>query len=150
MRTSASINEIVPALLAAQRECKNVGFDSKNPHFGNQYASLPAVLDTVMPVLHANDLALVHNLGHYADGITCTPILFHGPSAQWIEFHAFGLPLGDKRDAQKAAGASTYARRYTLLAVMGVTADYDDDGESAVGRGADSKTKPGVKARVAA
>ncbi|MCT2883007.1 ERF family protein, partial [Lentilactobacillus buchneri] len=46
------------------------------------------------------------------------------------QFDPLNVPVG-KNDAQAFGSAETYARRYTLSAVFGVTSDVDDDGNSA-------------------
>jgi len=49
-----------------------------------------------------------------------------------------------KDDMQALGSAITYARRYALQAIVGLSAD-DDDGESAVGRNGNGKEKVRVK-----
>ncbi|MCT2882993.1 ERF family protein, partial [Lentilactobacillus buchneri] len=46
------------------------------------------------------------------------------------QFDPLNVPVG-KNDAQAFGSAETYARRYTLSAVFGVTSDVDDDGNQA-------------------
>jgi hypothetical protein len=67
--------------------------------------------------------------------ITLTTRLVH-ESGEWIETN-FSLPAG-KMDPQAAGSAITYARRYSLMAMLNMPA-VDDDGEASMPR----STKPG-------
>ena len=59
-----------------------------------------------------------------------TTLLLH-VSGQWIKSDVMTMPV-TKRDAQGFGSALSYARRYSLLALAGVTGDDDDDGNGAV------------------
>jgi ERF superfamily len=123
MRTSETTNEIAKALSLAQGELKNAAFDSKNPHFGNRYASLSSVRDAVIPSLSKQGIALVQATD-CVDGMwTVVTRLIHS-SGQWIEsVYPFNL---DKPQAM--GSALSYARRYSLSAITGIASEEDDDG----------------------
>lgn len=125
---SQQLNELATALAKAQGELKNPGLDSVNPHFPNSYASLPGILASVRPVLAKHGLCLTQHLAGTGDGISCTTILLH-QSGQFIE-STLTLPA-TKRDPQGLGSVSTYARRYAVQAVLGISGDDDDDGEAA-------------------
>ena len=125
---SSQLNELATALAKAQGELKNPSLDAVNPHFRNQYASLPGILSSVRPVLSKHGLALSQHLAGTADGISCTTILLH-TSGQFIE-STLTLPA-TKRDPQGLGSVSTCARRYAVQAVLGISGDDDDDGEAA-------------------
>jgi hypothetical protein len=63
----------------------------------------------------------------------------HADSGEWIQSTLHIPP--SKHDAQGIVSATTYARRCALAAMAAVPAGVDDDGETAVGRGA-SLTPP--------
>jgi hypothetical protein len=42
------------------------------------------------------------------------------------------MPLGPKKDNFTVAGATTYARRYGLITLLGIEQDEDDDGQTAM------------------
>jgi hypothetical protein len=111
----------------------NPKFDTQNPFFKNKYASLAAVRDAVIPVLARNGISVVQDLQTAEGAVACSTILCHS-SGQQMRFGPYTLPVS-KQDAQGYGSASTYARRYHLMAVAGVVGDSDDDAESAVGRG---------------
>jgi hypothetical protein len=136
MKQSESIASLAPALVKALGEMRGVAKDSKNPHFKNDYASLEAVIDVARPVLGAHGLAFMQGLGEYAAGaMTVSTRILH-ESGEWIESD-FQMPVS-KADPQGTASASTYARRYSLMSILGLPA-VDDDGEASMPR----STKPG-------
>lgn len=128
MKSSETLGQISPALVAALSELRGVAKDSKNPHFRNDYASLEAVTETARPVLAAHGLAFMQGLGEYVGGaMTVSTRILH-ESGEWIESD-FQMPVA-KSDPQGTASASTYARRYSLMGILGLPA-VDDDGEAA-------------------
>jgi hypothetical protein len=136
MKQSESIASLAPALVKALGEMRGVAKDSKNPHFKNDYASLEAVIDVARPVLGVHGLAFMQGLGEYAAGaMTVSTRILH-ESGEWIESD-FQMPVS-KADPQGTASASTYARRYSLMSILGLPA-VDDDGEASMPR----STKPG-------
>lgn len=138
MKSSPELDQISPALVAALGELRGVAKDSKNPHFKNDYASLEAVIETARPVLLNHGLAFMQGLGEFQGGaMTVSTRIIH-TSGQWIESD-FQMPVG-KSDPQGTASASTYARRYSLMGILGLPA-VDDDGESAMQRPPASETR---------
>jgi ERF superfamily len=126
----SEIKDIADALAKAQAAMSNPTFDSKNPHFGNRFASLAAVRNAVVPVLAKHGISLTQNLETRENGIACTTLLTHS-SGQQMVFGPLVLPTS-KADAQGFGSAATYARRYSIMAVAGVVGDDDDDAEAAV------------------
>lgn len=128
MNHSEQINELAAALVAAQGEFDTVSKDSTNPFFKSKYAGLPEVMKTAGPVLAKNKLAVSQFLSHDDSGDTLTTWLIH-VSGQYIH-DTMKLHL-TKDDAQGQGSATTYARRYSYMAVLGLVADEDDDGNAA-------------------
>jgi hypothetical protein len=127
---SESIKELASALSKAQGVFENPAFDAKNPHFKSDYASLASVRNAVMPVLSTHGLALLQLLGNTEAGeISCETLLTH-ESGEWISNVFCIKPT--KPDAHGAGSAATYARRYSMMAILGVVGDDDDDGNIAV------------------
>lgn len=100
-----------------------IGKDAVNPHFMSKYASLPAVLEAVDAELRRNGLRIVQT--------------YEGESLRTTLWHVSGESISGvqpllmvKHDAQGLASASTYARRYGILAILNLAAE-DDDGEHA-------------------
>jgi hypothetical protein len=139
MKTSESQANIAGALVDALSEMTGAAKDSKNPHFKNSYASLESVIDAARPVLAAHGLAFMQGLGEYVNGaMTVSTRIIH-KSGEWIESD-FQMPVA-KADPQGTASASTYARRYALMSILGLPA-VDDDGEAAMPR---NQPQTGIK-----
>lgn len=125
MRTSDQINEIATALAKAQGAIEGAKKGNINPHFKSRYADLGAVWDACREALSANGIAVVQPVS----GDKLYTNLMHA-SGQWIEDD--GLPLLiAKQDMQGLGSALTYARRYGLMAMVGIAPE-DDDANAAV------------------
>jgi hypothetical protein len=116
--------ELIKALIKARAEFPSIQKDKINPHFKVSYASLDSVLDAVTPVLCKHGLAIVQVM---EKGSILKTHLFHESG----EFLTSEYELPDIQDSQKKGAALTYARRYTVCALLSITADEDDDANSA-------------------
>ena len=123
MKTSEQISELAAALAKAQGMMENAVMNRLNPHFKTKYADLAAVFDAARKPLAANGLAIVQTIG---DGVLHTRLLH--TSGQWI---ASAHPLPTTGRPQEIGAALTYARRYSLSALIGMAADEDDDANTA-------------------
>jgi len=123
MKTSEQISELAAALAAAQGMMENAIMNRVNPHFKSKYADLAAIFDAARKPLSANGLAIVQTIG---DGVLHTRLLH--TSGQWI---ASEHPLPMSGRPQEIGSALTYARRYSLSALIGIAADEDDDANAA-------------------
>lgn len=126
---SPAIDKLAPALVAVQTATFGVEKNSNNPHFRSRYADLAATNAACRDALTANGFTVSQWPGEY-DGkaMAMTTILLH-TSGQWMR-GTMTVPLG-KQDAQGYGSALTYARRYSLQAVVGLSPE-DDDGNAAV------------------
>lgn len=132
MEMSEQINELASALAKAQMELGNAKKSSDNPYFKSRYADLAEVLDTCREVLGKNGLSVIQPVGVVNEKtIEVTTMLIHS-SGQWVK-STTNMPMV-KLDPQAAGSAITYARRYSLAAMVGIS-QADDDGEGALGRG---------------
>lgn len=132
IQTSDNIKAISAALLKFQGAVDGVRKDSKNPAFKSHYASLEAVRDTAVPELQKVGVVFLQSAGAIVDGVMAmTTRLIHPESGEWIE-GTMDIALG-KRDPQGVGSASTYAARYSLMAMLGLPS-IDDDGETAIDR----------------
>lgn len=92
------------------------------------YADLGDALETVRPVLAKHGLAVVQDVTSDTDGrVGVITIVLHD-SGDELRFGPLFLRGGS--DAQQAGSAITYARRYALLAALGLATE-DDDGQAA-------------------
>jgi len=128
---SESIQAISKALLQAQIEVDRVVKNAKNPHFKSTYADITAVIDAVKPALNNNGITFLQlPCPSENDEIRITTRLLH-ESGEWID-STITIPLS-KKDAQGYGSGITYARRYSLAAIMGLPQE-DDDGNNASGK----------------
>ena len=127
---------IYAALVAAQAEFPDVT-KAKTANTGSysyRYADLADVLDAVKPVLKAHGLAVVQDAVTEDRGIGVTTIVIH-ESGEALKFGPLVLPYGNSLqqrsrtqatlEAQAAGSAITYARRYALVAALGLATDHD-------------------------
>ena len=129
MNRSETITKLAAAMAKAQPKVAVAEKNSVNPHLKNKYANLGAVWDAVAVVLEENDLSVIQMPAPSDDGkLHLETVLMHG-SGEWIS-SIMVMPLS-KQDPQGYGSALTYARRYALAALMGVTQD-DDDGARSI------------------
>lgn len=127
MNQSESLDALSKALAAAQGEMKNAVLNRVNPHFKNRYADLAAIRDAVVPALSKHGVA-VTQFTDFRDGNSVLVTRLMHESGQWIEG---AYPLTQQTNPQAMGSQLTYARRYTLSAIAGISADEDDDAEIA-------------------
>lgn len=130
MRKSETITEYAKAFIKAQKEVKQPLKDKDNPFFKSKYVPLESVADTIVAAFGSNGLAYSQDPQVDDNGnIAVTTLVMH-ESGEWIEYGPTTLkPV--KNDPQAAGSAITYARRYALSAIFGITSDEDDDGNNA-------------------
>lgn len=121
---------LAAALVKAQQEMPPVDKDSRNPHFGNSFASLDNIVAKTRPVLNKHGLAIVQFPTVSELGQPCLrTILVHSESGEQLQAD---MPLlVGKQDMQGLGSAITYARRYAWAAALGIASDEDDDGHHA-------------------
>lgn len=118
------MKELMHALLSAQREINHATKDAKNPHFKNDYATLESVLDAAKPILNKYDIVISQPSGKDESGQYIETKLMHVSG----QVHSSKMYLLiDKLNMQGLGSAITYARRYDLAAILGITQS-DDDG----------------------
>ena len=127
---SEQINELAKALAAAQGELEPAEKNStaavgKEGKLKRKYADLTAMIDAVRKVLPKIVLP--------SEGVAHVRTMLMHESGQWLASEC-RMPYdntGSKNAIQSMGSAITYARRYSLSALVGVVADDDDDGEGA-------------------
>lgn len=129
MAARPSIADLAAALCKAQAQMEGAKKDAANPHFKSKYADLASVWDAIRAPLTSNGLSVVQLLRSIQGGVEVETILMHASGQQISD--VFAVPAS-KQDAQGYGSAATYARRYALMAMVGVAPE-DDDGNAAVG-----------------
>lgn len=120
------------AFLKMQAEIKPAIKDTANGAFkGTKYADLGAVWEAIKAPLHDNGFSVIQSPDFDGEIMWLRTTVLH-VSGERIEGR---YPLRpSKQDPQGYGSALTYARRYSLSAMLGVIADDDDDGNAASAR----------------
>ena len=102
---------------------------SKGRAYTYKYADLESILDAVRPALNAAGIYLYQHVTNRNSAVSCTTILTH-ESGEQLAGGEISIPIssGGMNSAQSLGSAITYARRYSLSAALGISADDDDDG----------------------
>lgn len=136
------------AFLAAQSEMPNIPKNRAaniatrdGGSFSYKFADFNDVVATVAPILHKHDLTYTQSAISEGDRVGVETRIAH--KAGHVESSG-ALLLESGGDARGAGSAITYAKRYALLAALGIAAEDDDDG------GAASKPAPDGTGRGAA
>jgi hypothetical protein len=128
------------ALVAALGEMPAIP-KARTSNYGS-YAGLPEVLALARPVLAKHYLALTQRVDTNMDAssVTISTRILH-VAGGWYDAGKITFPLG--QNAQATGSVITYARRFAILAALGLTGtDDDDDGHAA------SETPPAAKSKV--
>ena len=119
------------AILKAQAKIETVRKNGENPHFHSKYATLDEIWETVRKPLNDAGLIVVCDVLNMANERLLTTRLIHAETGEEI-YCSFPI-MAQNTGPQAIGSAMTYARRYTLTALLEiVTGDgTDDDGEAA-------------------
>lgn len=114
-------------LLDFQKLGISIKKNSVNPHFKNEYADLNEVLDKVKKPLNELGVVIMQRPDGDAKGYGLITELIDTEDDTKIQSF---VPFINATDMQKLGGAITYAKRYSLVAML-VLEDEDDDGNKA-------------------
>lgn len=89
------------------------------------YLTLPDLLKMARTTLGRHRIALMqHGVALPAGGVSVTTTLLHSSGHTWV---TDPLELPSQRDPQSVGSVFTYARRYQLAALLGLSGSDDDD-----------------------
>lgn len=125
MEKSESIKHIGKALAIFHTKVAKIPKTDKNPFFKSVYAGLPSILEAIQVPLEESGLTF----SQHPDSESMTTILIHCESGEYLQSSFLMKPV--KNDPQSIGSAITYARRYSLGAILGLNIDIDDDGNKA-------------------
>lgn len=119
-------------LLDFQMKVEKIKKDGKNEFFkkpggkASSYATLPNILENVKPLLNQFGILVTQPIinGEVLTVLTCT---------ETNEKKSSGITLTPGLNAQQTGSAITYFRRYTLVSLLALEIDEDDDGNAASG-----------------
>jgi len=130
MQRSEQIEALTAALSKAQAEIQGAVRDKENGHFKSKYADLSAVWEAIRGPLTKHGLSVVQFPRSTEHGVEVETTLCH-TSGQFMS-DTLAMPVA-RRDAHSFGSGITYARRFSLMAVVGI-APMDDDGNEASGK----------------
>ena len=130
MTTTAKAT-LIASLVKAQSQMTGASKDATNPHFKAGYATLASVWDTIRKPLTDNGLAVTqHTEWRDEAGVMILTTILRHVSGETIQCE---YPvLADYANPQRIGSALTYARRYSLMSLVGVAPDDDDGNEASV------------------
>jgi hypothetical protein len=138
-----NIGKLALALSKAQGKISHAKKDTSNPFFKSKYANLASVWEACRTALSENEIAVIQ-APEIVDGVMgIRTKLMHSSGEFETSFLPIAAPLTAK--AQEMGSAITYARRYSLSAMVGVAPDDDDDGNQA--KNGQTTAKPSVDDR---
>lgn len=130
MKKSETITELSKAFAKMQMELEQPLKNANNPFFKSKYVPLENVVDSITRASSKHGLSFTQFPSSDENGnVTVGTMVMH-ESGEWIEYDPICLkPV--KNDPQAVGSAITYAKRYALSAIFGITSDNDDDGNEA-------------------
>lgn len=121
-------SKLALALSKAQSEMQGAKKDSENPYFKSKYASLSSIWEACREALSKNEIAVVQKTEMRDNLFGVVTKIIH--SSGEYEEGFFPVSVSITAKAQDMGSAITYARRYSLAAMIGIAPE-DDDGNAA-------------------
>lgn len=151
---SADLAKLAEALSKAQKNFapipkdREVTVQTDKGKYKFKYATLDAIRTSTMPALSEQGLAVVQGMVTQGNGYAIETRLLHS-SGEWVSNVTPMFVSGRVKDGrqypptnQELGSAQSYARRYGLSALLCITADEDDDGNTADGNHIDGEREP--------
>ena len=133
------IGTLGEALAKAQGSMKPAKRDAENPFFKSKYAGLSSVWDSIRQPLSSNGLSVSQLVGSRDGLIVVTTMLIHA-SGEWLRTVLEMRP--EKPTPQGMGSCLSYARRYALSGITGVSTGEEDDANLATKHPVSQKLPP--------
>lgn len=127
MKTSEKISKLMADLVPALSEIKAIKKDGKNPFLKNRYATLDGIIEGSKAILASHNVTAIQTTSD--DGVET--FLMH-TSGEWISSGCMKIPYEQSKGlsiAQAIGVTITYAKRYQLGSMLGISTDDDVDGQ---------------------
>lgn len=125
---TTGLGALATALAKAQLAISAAPKTSLNPHFKSRYADLTSIWEACRDALGNHQIAVIQAPNFDHEGAWLETHLIHSSG----EFIIGRFPLKPtKPDMQGFGSAISYAKRYSLAAMVGVVSEEDDDGNEA-------------------
>ena len=133
-------SKLASSLVKARAAITNPNRDKSGMFANHKYAALENVLDEVQPHLQEAGVILMQDIQSVGGGIRAVNLFIHESGAM-LKTKGPLILLTDKKPGT-AGAAATYAKRYALLAALGIEADADQDVKELQGK---NKPQPAPK-----
>lgn len=120
--------ELYADLIKFRKALKQPKKDTQNTFFNSKYVTLEGVQKAIDEAIQETGLSYFQQIRNTENGVSVNTIIVH-ESGQALQSGWLALnPV--KQDPQGYGSAITYARRYQLSAMFGISSDLDDDGNA--------------------
>lgn len=132
---SESIKSILPAMIEVQSDMPQLSKDANNPHAKSKYLTLDNILGALTPLLNQQGILLTQipkqrELEDGTIGIGVDTRFWH-KSGEFVHYTGiyFDFEKGGRMNNTQSTGSIlTYAKRYELTSIFGVSTNEDADG----------------------
>ncbi|QIW88557.1 recombination protein [Pseudanabaena phage PA-SR01] len=125
----APSDNLFSALVKAQLEFTPIIKDKLNPHFKSKYADLDSIMKSIREPLLRHNLVLFSFFEKTEEQMYLVTRITFAPTGESFQID---YPITLPANEQQKGSALTYARRYSICALLNLSADADDDGNAAV------------------
>lgn len=141
LKKSESIQNLSKAMAEFQKSIKQPLKDANNPFFKKPYVPLENVVEAITKTGSPLGISFMQFASSDETGSIEVATLVMHSTGEYIEFPPVRMkPESNK--PQAVGSAITYAKRYALSAIFGITSDKDDDGNEATGLNAQVEKQP--------
>jgi len=141
--TQTASRNIATALLEFHKTNPHVVEDKRNPHFKNQYASLESVIKTVRTASQFG-LTFTQEMDFEGDITFVRTVMMHSSGDTRVS--RTKIVSKDPNDPQKQGSAISYAKRYGLQSIYGLSSPSDDDDGEIANKDGKAPTDPILEA----
>lgn len=136
---SENVDMLMPSLISAISELEDVKKSEQG--YGYKYASLPAVIKELRPILKKFDLVCTQITKMINNENVLITTVYH-KSGQWLRSFYPLVQAGVKgaNNAQQVGAAISYARRYSLTALFFLSVEDEDDDAQCLSRNNQNNT----------
>lgn len=146
LKKSESIQNLSKAMAEFQKSIKQPLKDANNPFFKKPYVPLENVVEAITKTGSPLGISFMQFASSDETGSIEVATLVMHSTGEFIEFPPVRMkPESNK--PQAVGSAITYAKRYALSAIFGITSDKDDDGNEATGLNAQIEKQPQQQAK---
>lgn len=132
LKKSENIQNLSKAMAEFQKSIKQPLKDANNPFFKKPYVPLENVVEAITKAGSPLGISFMQFASSDETGSVEVATLVMHSTGEYIEFPPVRMkPESNK--PQAVGSAITYAKRYALSAIFGITSDKDDDGNEATG-----------------